>query len=406
MHKTSQLIHTLPNGLQLLGEISPNRQSAALGYFVKTGARDENTKEAGISHFLEHMVFKGTKKRSALDITYQLGNIGAQANAYTSEELTVYYAAILPEYLKNFQELLTDMLYPALDPQEFDTEKKVIIEEIALYQDRPSYYLYEKAVADFFSGNTVGNSVIGTPDSVSGITVEDMRNYHARRYSPSNIILVATGKFDWDKFVQDAEKLTTAWESKEVLRSYADHQINVTQKTFTKANLNQAHLMFVSKGAAAQDEERFALGLLALILGDSTGSKFYWELLDKGLVDSVGADNEEKDQAAYFMSYASTDLDKLDLVSSIFRKILSNPMDFTDAELARAKSKLLTRIVLSGELPMSRLMALGTAWVYRKEFHTLQTSIDKIKSVTKSDIEKAVKKYEINKYSEYCLIPE
>ena len=191
----------LDNGLTLLWEHLPQAQSAAIGYFVRTGARDETGKESGVSHFLEHMMFKGTAKRSSADIQYELGNLGAQANAFTSEENTVYYSAVIPENFSKMQELLTDMLRPALDKQEFDTEKKVILEEIALYQDKPYFYMMERAMLDFFAGHSAGSSVLGTSASISALENSEMAAYFARRYVPGNIVLVASGNFAVDKFV-------------------------------------------------------------------------------------------------------------------------------------------------------------------------------------------------------------
>ena len=138
--------YTLENNLTLLGEVNPHAKSVALGFFVKTGARDETADVSGVSHFLEHMMFKGTEKRSALDVTYDLGNLGAQANAFTSEENTVYYASVLPEYFEDTLELLSDMLRPSLSQEEYDVEKKVILEEIALYQDHPMHILFEASM--------------------------------------------------------------------------------------------------------------------------------------------------------------------------------------------------------------------------------------------------------------------
>jgi predicted Zn-dependent peptidase len=171
----------LSNGLTVVGEPNPANVSAAIGFFVRTGSRDENEQESGVSHFLEHMMFKGTATRSAEDITFQLGNIGAQANAFTSEENTVYYGAVIPEHLPAMQELLSDMLRPAIDPDEFSTEKNVILEEIALYQDRPTHVLFEKAYRTFYGTHPVGNSVLGSTDSISALTYEQMRGYFERR---------------------------------------------------------------------------------------------------------------------------------------------------------------------------------------------------------------------------------
>lgn len=165
----------LSNGLTLLGESNPANVSSAIGFFVKTGARDETAVESGLSHFLEHMLFKGTPTRSAIQINLELGNLGAQANAFTSEENTVYYAAVIPERFAEMQELLSDMLRPSLDPNEFAMEKKVILEEIALYQDRPHFYLFEQAFKDYFGSHPAGNSVLGTHASVSALTHQQDR---------------------------------------------------------------------------------------------------------------------------------------------------------------------------------------------------------------------------------------
>ena len=398
--------HVLVNGLQLLGEANPQNKSAAIGFFVRTGARDETAPEAGISHFLEHMMFKGTKKRSALDITYHLGNIGAKANAYTSEENTVYYGAIVPEYFSDMQELLCDLLRPSLDQEEFDMEKKVILEEIALYKDRPQFYLFERALADYFGKHSAGQSVLGTTDSVSAISRDAMQDYFSRRYSPSNMTLVASGKFDWDKFVADAERYCADWPQFKATRELSRYPGNKIEKTYTKKNLTQSHILFMSEGCSAQDPERYALALLSVILGDSSGSKLYWKLIDSGLAESAGCDSDQKDNAGCFMAYASTASAKLDQVRQILLEVLSRPLDFDDADLERAKTKFCAKIVLSGEMPLGRLMALGTEWSYLKSIHSLQKLITQIKAVTRNDIEKALQRFTLKDWAEFRLLPE
>jgi predicted Zn-dependent peptidase len=397
---------TLKNGLTVLGEANPAAQSAAVGYFVKTGARDETKREAGVSHFLEHMMFKGTPKRTSLDITYELGNIGAQANAFTSEENTVFYAQVIPEYFGHMQELLSDMMRPTLDNGEYTTEKKVILEEIALYQDRPHFYLFEHAMADFFAGHTAGNSVLGTTDSISVLARDEMKEYFDRRYSPSNMVLVGTGKFDWDAFVANAEKYTSAWKPFEASRDVRPHQASGVRKEYRKKNITQSHVLFLTSGAGAQDEQRFAMSVLATIVGDSSGSKLYWELVDKGIAEDAGADNDERDGTGCFLAYGSTSPEKLDEVAGVIRDILAKPLDFSDADLERAKTKLTSKIVLSGELPMGRLMALGLEWNYRKRLHSLKESIAKIRALKKSDIQSALEKFPLKTWSEFRLLPE
>lgn len=396
----------LPNGLTVIHEHLPAAQSAAIGFFVATGARDETAKESGVSHFLEHMMFKGTKTRSAMDITLELGNLGAQANAFTSEENTVYYSAIIPEKFDLLQELLSDMLRPALDPAEFDTEKKVIIEEIALYQDRPSFYLLENSMLDFYQGHPAGNSVLGTTASLTAMTYQDMRAYFQRRYSPSNIVLVATGNFDKRRFLSAAEKLTASWERFDTKRDVRPGPVHATYKEFKRKNLTQTHLLFLTEGASAQSPDRFAVSLLAMLLGDSSGSRLYWELIDKGLAEDAGADNDERDGTGLFMAYASVEPKRADEVSKIVRKVLGSPLEFSDADLERAKHKLISKVVLSGELPMGRLMALGLEWNYRQRLHSLQETLESIRVLTRNDISKALRRYPLNTWAEYRLLPE
>ena len=374
----------LSNGLTILGEANEANVSAAIGFFVKTGARDETDLESGVSHFLEHMLFKGTPTRSAIDINLELGNLGAQANAFTSEESTVYYSAIIPENFRAMQELLSDMMRPLLDPEEFAMEKKVILEEIALYQDRPHFYLFENAFKDYFG----------------------MKSYFDRRYSPSNIVLAATGNFSWESFVSDAERLCGGWENFSVLRDTPRYAGKSGKRNILRKNLSHSHAVLITSGACAQDPERYPLSLLANILGDSSGSRLYWALIDKGLADSASVDNDERDGTGCFSTYVSTSPERLDEVLSIARSVLASPLDFSEADLERAKSKIVSRIVLDGELPMGRLMALGMEWSYRRESTPLSVIVERVQNVSRGDIEGALKRFPLNEWSEYRLLPE
>jgi len=162
--------HTLDNGLEIVAECSPKAYSQALAFFVNTGSRDESDEVAGVSHFLEHMMFKGTPNRTAADVNRELDEIGSQSNAFTSEEQTVYYAAVLPDYQEEAIDLLADMMRPSLRQDDFDTEKQVIIEEIAKYDDQPPFGAHEKCMALFFGNHRLGNSVLGTSDRMSTLT--------------------------------------------------------------------------------------------------------------------------------------------------------------------------------------------------------------------------------------------
>ncbi len=159
--------HTLPNGLEIVGEHNPAAQSIALGFFTRTGSRDETPEISGVSHFLEHMMFKGTESRSAADVNREFDEMGANYNAFTSEENTVYYGAVLPEFQSQLLGLLGDMLRPSLRQDDFNTEKKVILEEIAMYKDRPHFTLFDLARETYHHGHSLGNSVLGSTESIS-----------------------------------------------------------------------------------------------------------------------------------------------------------------------------------------------------------------------------------------------
>src|SRR5438477_7066761 len=191
----------LANGLQVIGETSPSARSVALGFFVRTGARDETPEVSGVSHFLEHMVFKGTPRRSALDVNRDFDRIGAHYNAFTSEENTVFYAAILPEYLPQVVDLLADILRPSLRVEDFEMEKNVIIEEIGMYDDQPMWSAYDHAKRVYFADHPLGNSILGSVESIKALTREQMLAYFERRYVAPNITVVAAGNFDFGGLV-------------------------------------------------------------------------------------------------------------------------------------------------------------------------------------------------------------
>lgn len=402
---TSFRTKTLANGLVLVGETNPYSKSTALGCFVNTGSRDELPEEAGVSHFLEHMLFKGTPNRDALRFTFDLGNMGAQANAYTSEENTVYYATVIPEYFEAYHELLTDMLRPLLDPEEFETEKKVILEEIALYLDKPHYFLYERALQDYYGTHPVGNSVLGTTESISALTCDQMKAYFGRRYSSGNMILVATGNFDFDRFVALTEARCGSWQSFDAGREATPHAPVEMRKDYSKANIHQAHVLFLGPGVPAQSDDRYPLAVYSTILGDSTGSQMYWELVDTGIAESAGADNDDKDGIGSFSMYASAEPDRMDQIVDCIRRLVANPLSFSTSDLERAATKLASKVVLGGELPIGRLMAVGNSYLYRGESEELSEVVKKIRSVTKEDIERALHGCQFGSWGEFRLLP-
>ena len=288
--------HKLPNGLQLIGETSPAARSVAVGFFVRTGARDETPAESGVSHFLEHMMFKGTPRRTAFDVNLDFDRIGASYNAYTSEENTVYYAALLPEYLPRGIDILADILRPSLRGDDFDMEKKVILEEIDMYEDQPGSVAWDRARRLYYGSHPLGNSVLGTKESVGALTREQMHAYFARRYAANNIVVSAAGNFDWNAFVGLVTEACSAWNTDAVGReNRTEWNGSGGSYLLTREKVQQEYVMFMCGGPPAHSKLRYAADTLALAVGDDSGSRLYWALVDPGHADSADCSYVEND---------------------------------------------------------------------------------------------------------------
>ena len=233
-----------------------------------------------------------------------------------------------------------------------------------------------------------------------------MKSYFARRYAPGNIVLAASGNFNWNAFVLDADRLCGEWKNLDTPRARPQFIAQKKYKEFRKKDIQQVHVLFAAAGPSAQEEERYPLTLLSLMMGDGSGSRMYWDLVNPGIAESAGTDTDERDGTGCFLASASTEPERMEKVVSIMKKIIASPLEFSESDLERAKTKLAARIVLGGELPMGRLMAIGAEWQYRKEVTPLKEVIRRVQSVTRNDIELALKKFPLEPLSEYRLLPE
>src|SRR5439155_9494815 len=192
----------LANGLDIIAETNPDSHSFAAGLFVKTGARDETSATHGVSHFLEHMMFKGSAKYTWEEVNRIFDEIGARYNAFTTQELTAYYANVLPEFTERAIEHLSHLLRPAIRQPDFDTEKKVILEEIAMYLDDPGHRLYEKLMETHFANHPLSLSVLGSSESITKLGRDQMAQYFQHRYGPGNMVMAVTGRFDMNQIIE------------------------------------------------------------------------------------------------------------------------------------------------------------------------------------------------------------
>ncbi len=378
----------LDNGLTIIGEISGHARSLALGFFVRTGARDETADIAGVSHFLEHMLFKGTDKRSALEVNLEFDEMGAKYNAFTSEENTVYFAAVLPEYQQRVLTLWADLMRPALRDDDFNVEKGVILEEIAMYKDMPQFDIIDHARKLHFGGHCCGQSVLGSNESITALTSGQMREYFCRRYASDNIVLACTGRLDWLSLVSQAKELCGHWRPSQPQRPLSAAPGSGATDVRHDPKLQRQHLCLVCAAPPEQDELRYAANILSYILGDDSGSRLYWELIDTALADSADMDYDSMDGAGAYYTYVSCDPEQtprvLQTVRRVYDEIMKNGI--TEQELDAAKNKIASRATLHGELPMGRLVPLGFGWVYRREYRPLADEIAAIRAVTVDDM--------------------
>jgi predicted Zn-dependent peptidase len=386
---------TLSNGLEVIAELNDTAHSVAAGFFVKAGSRDESADVAGVSHFLEHMTFKGTPRRDALTVNRDFDRVGAKHNAQTSEEDTFYHVTCLPEYLPAAFDVLSDILRPTLREDDFDTEKKVIIEEIKMYMDNPMSVAYEAAKAAHFASHPLGQSILGTEESISAMRVERMRDYFASRYSPANIVLAFAGKFDWNRLVGLAESRCGSWQGGRAERVASP----VTGARGFQAILREEDLqqtiVGVSDAPPLESDDRYAAHLLATILGDHTGSRLYWALIDPGYADGADLSYQDYNQAGAFYSFLSCEPASVDenlaRIADVYREIMQDGP--TEDELNQSKNKVLARSVLRSERPMGRLGSLGFHWMYRRAYLSIENELEAFSRVSLDDVRRVLSQY-------------
>ncbi len=386
--------HQLPNGLDIIAEENDDSHSFAAGIFVKTGSRDEGSAINGVSHFLEHMMFKGSTKYTWEDVNRIFDEIGARYNAFTSQEMTAYYANVLPEFTEKAIEHLSHLLRPAIRNEDFDTEKKVILEEIAMYLDDPGHRLYEKLMETHFASHPLAMSVLGSAASVQNLKRDQMAEYFARRYGPGNMVLSVTGKLDFDEVVRLAEKYCGKWPRVEAPRNQPLPTLKAQRVTMSDSKLNREYTMAMTPGPSAQDDRRFAARVLSDVVGDSDGSRFYWAVVDKAIAEDAVFGFYPHDGCGSFYIALTTEPDRADKAMQIALAELERvKKDLSADEVERAKNKIATSLVLSGEVPLGRMRSIGGQWIYNKEYRSLEKDMATLMAVTPQSLTKLMQEF-------------
>jgi predicted Zn-dependent peptidase len=399
--------HRLENGLEIVAEVNDDAHSTSVAFIVRTGARDESDELAGVSHFLEHMCFKGTPRRSADDVNREFDEIGAHYNAFTSEECTAYYAAMLPEYQEPSIDLLADILRPSLRPDDFDMEKKVILEEIQMYLDQPPFGMDDRIKQLHLGGHPLARSVLGTSTSVTDLTAERMRDYFTSRYSADNVFVAAAGKVDFDALVEQVAARCGDWKPSDAKREIPPGVSQPRFEVVHRPTATQQYVLQLADAPASEDADRYAAKLLATIVGDDSGSRMYWELVDRGLAETASLGHYEYLGLGMFYTWLACEPDlveeNLARLHAIFGQIKKDGV--SDDELRQAQNKVKARVVLSSERPQSRLFNVGGNWLQRREYRTVADDLKALDEVTLDDLHAVLRKFPLLRYTTITVGP-
>ena len=397
----------LQNGLTIVAERNHSAAAAAMGFFVRTGGRDESEAVWGVSHFLEHMLFKGTEARSAHEFNRAFDGIGASYNAATSMEKTVYYGEVLPEYERSLLGLLADLMGPALRQDDFDMEKQVILDEIAVYEDQPIWRAYEQLMVSYFRSHPLGHSVLGTIESVTNMTRDEMAGYFAQRYVPGNIIVCGSGNLDFEAFVEQVAEACGEWEGSAETLDVPPAPDLRTMEVMTDDRIQRQHVAIMSPAPAEQDDQRHAADLAASILGDVTHSRLYYALIEPAIADDAQIIYEGLDRVGAMFTYVSCDPSRarqaLDLVRGEAAQFQAEGP--TEAEVTAAKNKLATGLTISAESPMRRLMGLGNDWFYRHRYRSVDDDVEDILAVTRDEVHDVIRQWDYSAMTVVTLGP-
>jgi predicted Zn-dependent peptidase len=390
----------LPGGLRVITESLPAVRSAAFGIWAGVGSRDEDVVHAGATHYLEHLLFKGTARRTALDISAAMDAVGGELNAFTAKEYTCYYARVLDADLPLAIDVLADMVTGSLiEPKDVDAERGVILEEIAMNEDDPSDTVHEAFAAQLFGDTPMGRPILGSVDSINAITRDQIAEHYAARYKPENLVVAAAGSLDHAEVVEltrSAFAPVLTGDARPVPprlpgpgpQAGAD-RADGTGVLLVSRGIEQANLVLGCAGLSRTDDRRFALGVLNAALGGGMSSRLFQEVREKrGLAYSVYSFSSQHADSGIWGVYAGCLPAKADEVLAICRDEIAKVIDggLTDDELERGRGQLRGSIVLGLEDPSSRMSRLGKAELVYPRLEPVEEILASIEAVTHDDV--------------------
>ena len=380
-------IHTLDNGLHVVIERMPDVRSAAAGFLVQTGARDDTAPLAGVSHFLEHMMFKGTHNRTWREITIDFDRLGSTYNAYTSEDRTMYYGWVRKQDIGQQVELLADMLRSALPPNEFETEKQVVLEEIAMAKDNLEHLAIDFLQEKVFAGHALAWPILGYEKTVANMTRDQMWAYFEKRYAPDNIILVVVGNVNPGEIISLAEAQCGSWQASGEETEQSPPVIQEGVDVLEVDRFNQQIIALTFPAVSASDDRAEVASAAATILGGDN-SRFFWNIVQKGIAPRAGAFHLDYADCGVMILYGTGQPENVEQLTEAIRTEAKRISDDgpDEEEVTRVKNKRRTGLAVDCEMPYHRLTHLMDDMQYRGAPRTVEQMLADVDKITVDSI--------------------
>ena len=376
---------TLSNGLRIIGERIPHFRSVSVGLWVGTGSQYETTDEAGLSHFIEHMVFKGTEKRTARQIAEEMDAVGGQLNAFTSKECTCFYAKVVDEHLPLAMDVIADLATaPTFDAGELEKEKGVVIEEINMSEDTPEDVVFELLMLAHYGDQPLARPILGTAPRIQAYASADLRRYWGKMYKPQNAVLSIAGNYDWPAVTAMAESLLGGWRPDGLDRQpCVTHPVAPTVLTREK-DIEQVHICLGFPGLATGDDRGFELSIFNSVYGGAMSSRLFQKIReDRGLAYSVYSYPNAYTDTGMLAVYAATNPEAanevIDMIAQEARVIARDGM--TREEFAMAREQMKAGYILGLESTSARMQSIGRRLLLLNKTRTETETIDRINAI-------------------------
>ncbi len=392
----------LSNGLTLILE-KRNSNSVAIEITMRVGSENENDKILGISHFIEHLMFSGTKSRSSREIVEKIESLGGEFNAFTWNERTSYYIKIAGKHLDQALDVLSDCIKNSVfNEKEIEKERNVILSEIDIYTDTPTAYQWVLFQGKLFKRINLKNPIIGTKKTVRSITRNDILDYYKKHYNAANTIVTITGKFN-DSIIKKVDEKFRHFGNKkiEINKPIKEPEQNKIEEYTEKRNIDHSYLIIGYKAPGRNDKDSYILDVIRVILGMGSSSRLFYEIrLKRGLGYSVGCHYEGNKENGYFVAYVTTDSNNIKKCKSIIIEEFQKIRTITEKELVNAKNFLEGQYLLENEDNFKRADILSN-WEVIKDAKLALNYLNEMKKVTKEDVKRVASKYF---HKNYCSV--